>query len=120
MIEKNQYLPGKHVLLDFFGAKHLTDVVYIENALRKAARACNATILEITLHSFGEGDGVTGVALLTESHISIHSWPETDFVALDIFVCGDCDASLAIAPLKAMFSPTHTNIREIMRGTEYS
>ena len=112
------YTPGKHILLDFSGAKHLTDVSYIEKALRKAAKICNATVLDIKLHSFGEKDGVTGVALLAESHISIHTWPETEFAALDVFMCGSCDASLAIEPLKKMFQPTQTNIREVMRGKE--
>ncbi len=112
----NAYAPGNHVLLDFFGAKHLTDIMYIEKALRKAANACAATILEIKLHSFGEDGGVTGVAILAESHISIHTWPEDDFVALDIFVCGSCDANLAIKPLEKLFQPTRTNIKEVMRG----
>lgn len=116
--ESNPYAPGKHVLLDFSGARNLTDVAYIESALRKAATACNATILEIKLHSFGEDGGVTGVALLAESHISIHTWPEMNFVALDVFVCGSCDASLAIKPLQQMFQPTKTNIKEVMRGAE--
>ncbi len=117
-IENNSYAPGKHVLLDFSGAIHLTDVAHIERALRKAAAACSATVLEIKLHSFGEGGGVTGVALLAESHISIHTWPEINFIALDVFVCGSCDASLAIEPLKEMFQPTQANIREVVRGTE--
>ncbi|WP_171340475.1 adenosylmethionine decarboxylase [Vibrio coralliilyticus] len=112
------YSPGKHVLLDFFGASNLTDVVYIENALRKAAKACGATVLNVNLHSFGEGSGVTGVALLAESHITIHTWPETGFVALDVFMCGSCDAALAIEPLKQMLQPKAVNTKAILRGTE--
>ena len=113
-----QYAPGKHILLDFFGAKHITDVVYIETALRQAAASCNATVLDVNLHCFGESGGVTGVALLAESHISIHTWPEIDFIALDVFMCGSCDPTHAIAPLKNMFQPGQVNIREVMRAVE--
>lgn len=112
------YAPGKHILLDFFGAKQLTNTPQIEAVLREAARACGATVLDITLHSFGEDGGVTGVALLAESHISIHTWPENGFAALDIFMCGNCDSSLAIEPLKKMFKPTRLTIKEVIRGTE--
>jgi S-adenosylmethionine decarboxylase len=117
-VKNNPYTPGKHVLLDFSGAKNLADIDHIERAMRKAAAACSATILEIKLHSFGEGGGITGVALLAESHISIHTWPEIGFVALDVFVCGNCDASLAIEPLKEMFQPTQITIKEVMRGAQ--
>ncbi len=113
----NPYAPGKHVLLDLTGASHLTDVVYIEKALRKAADTCGASVLDVNLHSFGEGFGVTGVALLAESHITIHTWPETGFIALDVFMCGSCDATLAIKPLQEMFLPTSINIKEILRGS---
>lgn len=116
--ELNPYAPGKHALLDFHGAKHLNDIGYIEKALRKAAQSCGATVLDVNLHSFGEDAGVTGVALLAESHISIHTWPEINFIALDIFMCGSCDAALAIEPLKEMFQPERTNIKEVMRGAE--
>ena len=60
----------------------------IELALREGATAAGATVLEVRLHGFGAGQGVTGVALLAESHISIHSWPEHGYAAIDIFLCG--------------------------------
>lgn len=110
------YVPGNHVLLDFIDAQHMTDIVYIEQALREAANMCGATVLEVKLHSFGEGQGITGVALLAESHISIHTWPELGFIALDIFVCGHCDARLAIDPLKKFFQPQRVTIKEYKRG----
>jgi len=116
MLSNIVYAPGKHLLLDFYAAKHLCDVVMIEQALQDAALACGATVLNIQLHSFGEESGVTGVALLAESHISIHTWPETGFVALDVFVCGDCDAHLAIKPLQKAFQPEKIDIKEVHRG----
>jgi len=110
------FAPGKHVLLDFYQASHLCDMNAIESALRTAAIACGAEVLNIQLHSFGEGQGITGVALLAESHISIHTWPETQFAAIDIFMCGDCDAENAIAPLKHSFTPSKVDKTVCQRG----
>lgn len=113
----NQFAPGKHLLIDFYEAQHLTDIVAIENALRNAADICKATVLEMKLHSFGKNSGVTGVALLAESHISIHTWPEARFAAIDIFMCGDCQPELAIEPLKKFFKPQDAEITVSQRGT---
>ena len=110
------YNPGHHILLDFWGGQKPCDIDFIENVLHQAALACKATVLEIKLHSFGENAGVTGVAILAESHISIHTWPEIDFMALDVFMCGSCDARLAIDPLLLAFKPKKTEIRELIRG----
>lgn len=110
------YPPGTHVLLDLHGASQLGDAAFIEQALRQAAHVCGATVLDVRLHQFGEDGGVTGVALLAESHISIHTWPETGFAALDVFMCGACDAREAIAPLKAAFRAKETVINEVARG----
>ncbi|MDQ6991500.1 MAG: adenosylmethionine decarboxylase [Mariprofundaceae bacterium] len=109
-------LPGKHVLIDYWGAKGLQDTVFIEKAMRAAAQACGATVLQVHLHQFGSGCGVTGVAILAESHITIHTWPEIEFAALDIFMCGQCDPSDAIAPLAKLFLPKKTTITEVNRG----
>ena len=89
---------GTHLLADLFGCDGLDDIARVEAALRAAVTAAGATLLEIRLHGFGAGQGVTGVALLAESHISIHSWPERGYAAADIFLCGrrhDLDAALA-------------------------
>ncbi len=90
---------GRHLLAELHGCRGLDDASRIEVALRRAAAAARATLLEIRLHSFGAGQGVTGVALLAESHISIHSWPEHGYAAVDIFLCaprGDLDAALSV------------------------
>jgi S-adenosylmethionine decarboxylase len=113
---RHPFQPGLHVLLDLFGAQNLADQAGVESALRAAAEACGATVLDIKLHQFGEGCGVTGVALLAESHISIHTWPETGFAAVDIFMCGACDSRLAVAPLRDYFAPGRIDIKTIARG----
>lgn len=116
-ITNNDYAPGTHILLDFFGIKNSNDVEFIRETLLEAAKACKATVLDIKLHSFGENNGITGVALLAESHISIHTWPENEFAAIDVFMCGNCDATQAIEPLEKMFKPKKSSIKEIQRGS---
>jgi S-adenosylmethionine decarboxylase len=107
--------PGRHLLIDFWGAHNLQNTILIEKAMRDAAAACDATVLEIKLHAFGENAGVTGVALLAESHISIHTWPEIGYAALDVFVCGACDPHLALPVLRSTFQPQTEGIYEHVR-----
>lgn len=88
---------GRHLIADLHGCAGLDDPARIERLLTSAAAAAGATLLEVRLHHFGGAQGVTGVALLAESHISIHSWPEHGYAAVDIFMCGrahDLDAAL--------------------------
>lgn len=90
---------GLHLIADLAGGTRLDDPDFIGAVLRDAAIAARVTLLELRLHHFGDGNGVTGVALLAESHISIHTWPEHGVAAIDIFVCGakaDPDAALAL------------------------
>ncbi len=107
---------GTHLILDLWGAKGLTDVNFIEATLREAIDAAKATLLHIHLHSFGPNEGVSGVAVLAESHISIHTWPEREFAALDIFMCGSAEPEKAVPVLKKAFNPTHITIGEQKRG----
>ncbi|XHR98792.1 hypothetical protein ACFB49_03850 [Sphingomonas sp. DBB INV C78] len=91
---------GRHLIADLHGCARLDDAAYIERVLRDAAAAAGATVLDVRLHAFGPGQGVTGVALLAESHISIHSWPENGYAAIDFFLCGsrhDLEAALNVA-----------------------
>jgi len=141
------FAPGKHLLLDFYGCRHLSDTAKIKAALIEAAHACGATVLDIKLHAFNsqisaddsptgrssvnpagntvrdienqtnmQNCGATGVALLAESHISIHTWPESAYAAIDIFMCGDCKPELAIAPLRAFFAPREISQSIHQRG----
>lgn len=110
--------PGTHLLVDFYDAENLQDTKLVEKALRDAAAACGSTVLQVMLHHFGEGSGVTGIALLAESHMSIHTWPETGFAAIDIFLCGKCDPHKAVAVLESYFKPGKTKLSEHGRGSE--
>jgi S-adenosylmethionine decarboxylase len=108
--------PGQHLLIDFWGCQNLTDQAAIDSALREAATACGAQVLQVLLHSFGEGAGITGVAILAESHISIHTWPELDYAALDVFMCGACDPHLSLSVFRACFTPQKERVNLHLRG----
>jgi len=107
---------GGHVLADLWGAGHLDDAAYIDRAIRAAINACGATLLHIHLHRFGESGGISGVAVLAESHISVHTWPERGFAAFDIFMCGNCDPEAALPVLRDYFKPTRARIDHYRRG----
>jgi len=107
---------GTHLIADFHDAKHLTDLATIESALKTAAKAASAVLLDLKLHQFGDTGGITGVALLAESHISIHTWPEYQYAALDIFICGESNPHLALQALESVFEPRRVELQEIKRG----
>ncbi len=107
---------GTHILLDCWDAKHLDDLDHIEQALRTAVDKSGATLLHIHLHHFTPNGGVSGVAVLAESHISIHTWPERDYAALDIFMCGETQPHNAIPVFKDAFNTDKITVTEHLRG----
>ncbi|WP_311267767.1 adenosylmethionine decarboxylase [Sphingobium sp. WCS2017Hpa-17] len=110
---------GRHLLADLYGCPVLDDVALIETALRAAAESAGATVIGLHLHHFGEGQGVTGVALLAESHMSIHSWPEHGYAAVDIFLCGvRHDPAKALRTLSAYLLPIHIKENVVRRGNQ--
>ena len=111
---------GTHLLVDLFGARRLDDLAHIEKTLRRCIEVAGATLLHIHLHHFTPNGGVSGVAVLSESHISIHSWPEADYAALDIFMCGDARPELAVPVLREAFDADQVVVKEHLRGKEMS
>ncbi len=107
---------GSHLLIDLWGASRLDDQPYIEEILRRCVTACHATLLHIHLHQFSEGGGISGVAVLAESHISVHTWPERDYAAFDVFMCGAAIPLNAPAVLDKAFKPSDLKVKEILRG----
>ena len=94
----------------------LTSCAKIEQLLRDAAKAAGAQVLHSHFHGFGDGLGVTGVVLLAESHISIHTWPEDGFAAADIFMCGATDPQRALSLLRGALQPTGCSVTNIRRA----
>jgi len=107
---------GTHLIVDLWGAKRLDDMAFIESVLRDCVDASGATLLHIHLHHFTENNGVSGVAVLAESHISIHSWPEHGYAAMDVFMCGETEPHRAVEVLRAAFRPERIEIGEHRRG----
>ena len=107
---------GTHLLLDLWGAKHLDQLDRMEQAMRDCVEVSGATLLHIHLHHFTPSGGISGVAVLAESHISVHTWPERDYAAFDVFMCGDAQPENSIAVLKRAFFPERIEVKEELRG----
>lgn len=107
---------GFHLIADFWNVSPILDPDRVESILLEASRHANATVLGVEVRQF-EKEGITGVAILKESHVSIHSWPEKNYLAIDIFTCGvDTMAFEALEYLKNVYSPERFRIKEIRRG----
>ena len=107
---------GTHLLIDLFGAQRLDDLKHIKETLKRCVEVAGATLLHIHLHHFTPNGGVSGVAVLAESHISIHSWPDKGSVALDVFMGRDAKPELAIDVAKQAFRPTKAVVKEHLRA----
>lgn len=113
-----QRFAGVHLLIDLWGASGLDDAVLVERTLSDAAAAAGATVLHVHLKQFGENGGVSGVLVLAESHISIHTWPERGFAAIDIFTCGNCVPENAVPVFERAFTPERVTVKEERRGVD--
>jgi S-adenosylmethionine decarboxylase len=110
---------GNHLILELHRIKseYLKDEEFIRNSMIKAAHASKATILHTYFHHFGNEYGVTGIIALSESHMSIHTWPEYNYAAVDIFLCGSADVNAAMESLLASLNCTNYNSNPLTRKT---
>ena len=107
---------GRHAICELWGAKHLNSVDVARVALERAAEAGKVTLIEVFVHQFSP-HGVSGVAVIAESHLALHTWPEYDYVAADVFTCGDsADLDAIIAVLSEIFEPERVACRFLTRG----
>ena len=106
---------GVHLIVDLHGADGLDDIDLIETTLRRCVEAAQATLLHIHLHHF-QPNGVSGVVVLAESHISIHTWPDLGYAALDVFTCGKASPDACIPVLREAFKAKRVDVNEILRG----
>ena len=107
---------GTHLIVDLFGARRLDDLEHIKRTLTRCVEVAGATLLHIHLHKFEDGGGISGVAVLAESHISVHTWPEKGFAAFDVFMCGNAEPRKALEVFKRAFEPGRVVVGEHKRG----
>ncbi len=109
---------GRHLIVDLHDVPGalLADLALVKATLIKATKAAKATLLNIDLHHFEPNGGISGVAVLAESHISIHTWPERGYAAIDAFMCGEARPERAITVLKQAFKPGNMQVTELKRG----
>ena len=112
----SDFVPGTHLLIDHRGGRYATDAEKLEEILRGAAEAAGATVLSAHFHGFPDHAGVTGMVILAESHISIHTWPEHQYAALDVFVCGQANAQKAADYLARALLPDWSKVTAVQRN----
>lgn len=115
---KTQVHLGQHVLAEFFECDPniLNNVSMVEKLMVEAALECGATIVQKCFHMFNPY-GVSGVVIIAESHLAIHTWPELGYAAVDLFTCGDkCDPKVSYEYLRKMFNSTSAFYTELKRG----
>jgi S-adenosylmethionine decarboxylase len=107
---------GTHLIIDLWDGEHFDDAGAIESALRRAVDAAGATLVHLHLHEFTAGGGVSGVAVLAESHISIHTWPERGYAAIDVFMCGAAEPYSVVPILRQALQARRVAISALLRG----
>ncbi len=109
---------GRHVLAEFYGCppEILSDLELIKQRMVEAALEAGAEIRETVFHQFAP-QGISGVVVISESHLAIHTWPEFGYAAVDVFTCGETvDPWVSCNYLKQVFSAQNMSAREIKRG----
>ncbi len=109
---------GRHLVVEYFDCdpERINDVPYIEKAMVEAAEEAGATIINSTFHHFSPF-GVSGVVVIQESHLAIHTWPEYGYASVDIYTCGEpVDPWKAYNYLKEKFGSAHSSVIEMLRG----
>ena len=110
---------GRHLILELWECREsdLNSTEIVEKALLEAVETCGAHLLSMQIHPFSP-QGVTGVAVVSESHILIHTWPELDYAAVDVFLCGDSrDPAKVIPVMEKYFAPKKVQAIEMLRGS---
>jgi S-adenosylmethionine decarboxylase proenzyme len=107
---------GRHLIIEMFEAQNLNDAELLETALKETVDAIQGTLLDCRVVQFPV-HGVTGVAIISESHVAVHTWPEYGYAAVDIFTCNmDVDMQPGIDVMTKHFAPGRIDVREVPRG----
>ncbi len=108
---------GHHLLAEFYDCESgaLKDPEQIERLMNEAARLSGATVVQSVFHMFSP-HGVSGVVVVEESHLAVHTWPEYGYAAVDYFSCGEVDCDAAVRHLAEHLLPTRVETKEVPRG----
>ncbi len=109
---------GRHLLLELFDCESdaINNLEAVKGALIEAAKRAQATIVDVVFHEFNPF-GVSGVVVIAESHLSIHTWPEYRYAAVDVFSCGDVlQPEVAVNYLVEQFGAERASVVEMQRG----
>lgn len=109
---------GRHVLAEIYGCEYqmLDDVNKVEQIMVEAAKAAGAEVREFVFHKFSP-QGVSGVVVISESHLAVHTWPEYGYAAVDVFTCGEkVDPWEACRIVASELGAAHLNATEVHRG----
>lgn len=112
---------GEHFLVDYYecDAKLINDLEYVRQSMLEAAKRSKATIINDNFHQFSP-QGISGVIVIAESHISIHTWPELGYASVDVYTCSDkMDPQAAIDYLKQSFKAERVHQQQVTRGSRY-
>jgi S-adenosylmethionine decarboxylase proenzyme len=118
MMEENTNSLGRHILVEAWGCRNesLNDLPGIRRAMINAAEAAGATVLDVSFRRFAP-QGVSGVVIISESHLTIHTWPEYGYAAIDLFTCGDrAEPWKAFNVLSAFLGADQVSAMELRRG----
>ena len=116
---------GKHIIVDMFDIpsdkfininKNDTTIEKWNSFIKECFEQANISLLNISWHNFDNNGAFTVIYLLSESHLSIHTWPEYNYIALDVFTCGNSNTQLIVDKIIKYFEPKYTNLHNLERG----
>jgi len=110
---------GRHMILEVWGKPGSIPYWNMDEAaaaLVQSAKDAGATVLSERWHHFGAGYGYTGVVILSESHISVHTWPEKGYAAIDVFLCGTCDPEDTLGTILGFYGAEKHSMQVLQRG----
>ena len=116
VVRDGRCFAGIHLIIDLWGATRLDEADHVRAALIEATAVAGATLLHVHVHRFTPSGGLSGVAVLAESHISIHTWPEHGYAAIDVFMCGQTEPHKSIDVLRRAFEAETIEVDELRRG----
>ena len=116
ILNRKQKYSGIHLIAEFWHGKNIEDPKELKQILIGAVKQANNTPLNIAVHKF-QPQGITGIVLLAESHLAIHTWPEFNYAAIDVYTCGGkANPEKALEYLKEKLQPKRVEVKKIKRG----